>query len=445
MRQALVLSLLCSTAIILGCSSDVSETTSQDLGPAGGTIRLSNGTILQVPAGALSKEVSVELMIVSTSGLAKPPTSLKFIGDAMVFRPHGLTFDKPVTVTLPAAQGATKVLRLDDESDTSWEIVTGANIASSVATISTSSFSVYAVAGSDGTVAARGVIKPPEVLGGSIPGSHVADVLTGQLYWVNARNGMYKLARVQLGDTLTPEEVYEESGKLTVVGVGPKAVYFHREDAGFIGRLSHDLKELNLKLAKVSEIVSGTYKFVSAGIVSAEHLYVSGYQRVSLATGAVSKSPFDYPVDERCAMSTNRTQGACTVGTVDFVNGTSTRPKGTSGHDLSNGQHAADSSAFFFTPHTFSAPVYRLPFGSTQPVDLGKSAPVHSAAASNGRLYLGRTDGIITLDSSTGKVLNTHSLSMEPNQAMYVWKDYLYYAITGGSLVRVSLSKIGGK
>lgn len=79
---------------------------------------------------------------------ADTPSGEAATSNTVALTPHGTTFATPVTVSVPYSGGATtglKVFRLDDELDTTWEEVVGANFDGSVATFQTTSFSVIQV------------------------------------------------------------------------------------------------------------------------------------------------------------------------------------------------------------------------------------------------------------------------------------------------------------
>ncbi|HWO11274.1 MAG TPA: hypothetical protein VNN80_17390 [Polyangiaceae bacterium] len=440
---ALVLS-----SLVAGCGSENATPQAADVGRVGGAqpshLEAAGGVVLDVPAGALAAESDVQIEAPSISELPPLPAGLAFVGGATAFLPHGLTFDVPATIILPAAAGATRVLRLDDDRDTTWEELAGVTFSDGSATFSTPSFSIYAVAGPDGSVSARGVVDPPEVVGSNIAAGVPADAAQGLLYWTSVSSGIEIMKRARLGDELTAELVYETQGDLAVVGVGPEAVYFYDSSLGGIARLSHDLSELDATWASFSPEDG----LIGAGFVSAEHLYLSsaGNLRVPLSGGSVEASPFDYPVSENCALSAERTMAACTSGIMNLVDDTTQEPRDELGRQLSNGAHASDGEAFYFTPQFFDGPVYRLPFGSTQPQLIAESPEVLSAAARDGLLFLGLADRIVTLDGLTGELLHEYALNdsqVEPNAPMHIWGDYLYYGTWGGGLQRLPLNELG--
>jgi len=121
-----------------------------EIGEAGGTLELDDGAKLTVPEGALAKRKTVSVQRVSVSEVPLPD-GLSLASKAYAFEPHGTKFDKAVTLTLPfdASAKGTVVLKLDDESDETWEEVDGARFYDDVATVQTRSFSIYGVGGTD--------------------------------------------------------------------------------------------------------------------------------------------------------------------------------------------------------------------------------------------------------------------------------------------------------
>lgn len=70
------------------------------VGPAGGHLVFANGVILDVPAGALSKTITISASVVpaSTFAASSPPSA---IVAALNMQPDGLTFSLPATLTIP--------------------------------------------------------------------------------------------------------------------------------------------------------------------------------------------------------------------------------------------------------------------------------------------------------------------------------------------------------
>jgi len=100
------------------------------------------GASVDIPAGALTTDVDVRLDVV-TPDKSVLPDDTTLAGAALAFTPHGTTFAKAVTITLNHDGTATNVLRLDDEDDTTWEVVADAVIKESTVELSVTGFSIY--------------------------------------------------------------------------------------------------------------------------------------------------------------------------------------------------------------------------------------------------------------------------------------------------------------
>src|SRR5688572_23587576 len=102
MRRSIGLSSIV-VAVVAGCSASSNGPTL--IGPSGGTVTGSDGTRIEVPAGAVAQGTSI------TIG-PSPVSAPQAVGDAFLFGPEGQTFSVPVQVVLPfsparLAMGAT--------------------------------------------------------------------------------------------------------------------------------------------------------------------------------------------------------------------------------------------------------------------------------------------------------------------------------------------------
>ncbi|MBL0195651.1 MAG: hypothetical protein IPQ09_15755 [Myxococcales bacterium] len=120
---------------------------SKEVSAAGGQVALPSGETLDIPAGAVTGSVKVEVTQIDPAKVQAKPAQIEFVSAPVAFTPHGLTFAVPITITLPFTSTRTDlvVLRLDDEKDTTWEIVPGATFEGGKAKFQTSRFSVYIV------------------------------------------------------------------------------------------------------------------------------------------------------------------------------------------------------------------------------------------------------------------------------------------------------------
>lgn len=87
-----------------GGGDDATDTPSASaaIGPAGGTLTGPDGVQLVVPAGALASTTTLTITRTQAGAPALPP-AVRVAGHMYEFTPHGLQFDRPVTLRLPAA------------------------------------------------------------------------------------------------------------------------------------------------------------------------------------------------------------------------------------------------------------------------------------------------------------------------------------------------------
>jgi hypothetical protein len=139
---ALVLASSCSDS---GSDDPAKTPDPTEIGADGGTVTQGNASV-EIPEGALSEPIKIA--VAASDVNVAPPDGYVLAGPPFAFTPHGTRFDAPVTLTLPytSSSAALAVLRLDDEDDTSWEVVDGGTFAKGSATLDVTSFSIYAVA-----------------------------------------------------------------------------------------------------------------------------------------------------------------------------------------------------------------------------------------------------------------------------------------------------------
>jgi hypothetical protein len=155
-----------STGIIVACSSDDTTPTPAPTNPtpgatttvrvtaaAGGSVADPSGkTKLDIPPGALAADTDITLAILPRSGAA--------VVDISEFGPDGLTFLKPVTLTITAdatlaPEGKALSVAVNEGAD--FKAITGSTFANGVATASIMHFSRYTVVLVDGKI----VVNPP--------------------------------------------------------------------------------------------------------------------------------------------------------------------------------------------------------------------------------------------------------------------------------------------
>jgi len=143
------------------------------------TLAVGNSVSLQVPAGSVTENKTLTIAASSFDGIAAPVPANA--AQPFAFTPDGTAFEKPVTVTLQAVDGADEVLRLDNEQDTTWEIVDGATFANGVATFQTTHFCIYvtAASGQKGSGGASSVGGASSSSGGQSQGLGGAAVSSG--------------------------------------------------------------------------------------------------------------------------------------------------------------------------------------------------------------------------------------------------------------------------
>ena len=84
---------------VLACShSELDDVAMATIGAGGGTLRLADGTGLEVPHGALSHDT--EITILRRLGSARLGSGVSAVGPVYEFLPDGTTFDVPIVVTL---------------------------------------------------------------------------------------------------------------------------------------------------------------------------------------------------------------------------------------------------------------------------------------------------------------------------------------------------------
>ena len=142
-----------SKEILYVVDLDTEETGADDtfilekVGPEGATLEATNrrGTVtVEIPVGALEADILIGVEEINVEDLSVAMEDLIDIaGGAYVFTPHGTTFGEPVGITLPQIGLADTILRLEDEYDMSWEMVSTSTFTANTASFQTSTFSVY--------------------------------------------------------------------------------------------------------------------------------------------------------------------------------------------------------------------------------------------------------------------------------------------------------------
>ncbi|WZN64609.1 hypothetical protein HKI87_10g61660 [Chloropicon roscoffensis] len=178
----------------------------KEVGPFGGVISPTEpvGAVsLNVPGGVLSESVSVRLKEIemplggatlgSKENLSGSTNTYERVSGTYSFEPHGQTFDLPVYITIQYEQGLwdqervkteaqTRLvfLKKESESDLEWKPLAGGKFANGVATLATTSFSLYKVAiEKDETKPAEDATTAEARLTPGMPGADIAKCING--------------------------------------------------------------------------------------------------------------------------------------------------------------------------------------------------------------------------------------------------------------------------
>lgn len=132
-----------------GRDAVASTLTAQQGGAA--TLPLSSGesASVAVPAGAVSADTAIEVAPTGPAPLAAlEGQDAALASEPVAFTPHGESFAMPVTISFTFEGGVpagAMMLRLDDELDTTWELIQS-SVSGNTISAEVTSFSVYTVA-----------------------------------------------------------------------------------------------------------------------------------------------------------------------------------------------------------------------------------------------------------------------------------------------------------
>ncbi len=196
MRIAFCLGLVGVLGLALSCSDSKSDDSgpkadASKIGTDGGTVKGDKASV-DVPKGALSD--ATKIGVAASDVDVAPPEGYTLVGAPIAFTPHGLSFVVPVTLTLPysSSSDSLAVLRLEDEQDTTWDVVKGGTFADGSATVDVSTFSIYAVATASAPDGAGGASSmstgtagaAPDTAGGAPPAAGGAPSIgAGDVTW----------------------------------------------------------------------------------------------------------------------------------------------------------------------------------------------------------------------------------------------------------------------
>ncbi len=118
------------------------------VGAEGGEIELGEGATLEIPAGALAEDVEITATVITDlEGWAEAPSFTDGVRFAVSLEPHGLSFAEPATLRLPHGgwDDRLAVMRTDDPTDSTWEVVAGMEEQGDDASVLIDGFSGYAL------------------------------------------------------------------------------------------------------------------------------------------------------------------------------------------------------------------------------------------------------------------------------------------------------------
>jgi hypothetical protein len=149
--------ILLGAATLAACSSQSQSgkgpAATMSVGPGGGSVAVAGGRV-EIPSGALAEDTSIAVATLQPQDLTASravtvgnvAAQVQLLSAPFAFTPHGTRFDAPVVIELPYSGDGEIVIKLEDESDTDWEVVPGATFGAGKATVLVDGFSVYAVA-----------------------------------------------------------------------------------------------------------------------------------------------------------------------------------------------------------------------------------------------------------------------------------------------------------
>ncbi len=120
------------------------------IGAAGGTVNGSSGATVVIPNGALSQDTPIGIAQ-TDAGAPTLPAGTTIFGAMFAFTPHGSSFAKPVTMTVPfdpskVPAGTTLVLLKTNAAMNGWDVVAGATVSGNVMNGQVTGFSLAIVA-----------------------------------------------------------------------------------------------------------------------------------------------------------------------------------------------------------------------------------------------------------------------------------------------------------
>src|SRR5262245_15628754 len=120
------------------------------IGAAGGTVTEASGAKVVIPAGALSAQTEIKVTQTSV-GAPALPAGVTALGSIYAFTPHGTSFAKAVTITVPfnpasVPAGTSPALYKTDAALSAWAQVPGATVSGNTMSGDVTGFSDVVVA-----------------------------------------------------------------------------------------------------------------------------------------------------------------------------------------------------------------------------------------------------------------------------------------------------------
>ena len=179
-----------------------------------------SGNLLSIDfkSGSVEEETEINIYKIGTSEESETPEGAILSDSAWALTPHGLTFDEPVDIEFSVDENVNLILRAENEEDYNYEIVEGAIINDSTASISVSTFSVYV-----GAVFTPAVINGIPEQGNYLTASVNGDVTNVTFQWkrdgnsiLNAQNSTYLLQEQDVGSLISVQANFTDINQVSV-------------------------------------------------------------------------------------------------------------------------------------------------------------------------------------------------------------------------------------
>lgn len=121
---------------------------SATIGGDGGIIDYEDDVIIVIPQNDLGEDVDIEISNAENETTdATLSSEYNISSNIYALTPHGLSFNLPVTISLDYGTDSSNIsfIRLDDELDTTWDVVEGGSFSNGIGTLEINGFSIYAI------------------------------------------------------------------------------------------------------------------------------------------------------------------------------------------------------------------------------------------------------------------------------------------------------------